>query len=451
MAETCKGWISLSGLILLSLFMITATPCLSWEDTEEILDGPFEGVGVTEEELAPPALFGDWDGRRTWLADRGVKFSVDITSTMQSVMSGGYDETTRLLGSSELIVNVDGEKLGLWPGLFLRFASEGRYGRNILGRAGTFMPVNNDALFPADPDHEGKDVFALTEVNVTQFLTPWFGIFAGLLNTTSGDANDFAGFARSNRHFQNLSFLVSPVSMRIIPNVTLGGGIVLIPHEKLVGSLTFMNTEESAGSNPFNTDDGVTMATEWAFNHNLLAMPLRHVVGFGLGFDNDFYKLGDEPRIEYPPGGLLPRLTFSSKDESWVLWYNGQLAFWTHPDDSTRQSGFFLRFGYADETTNPICWNLAVGVGGIGLMDNRPRDRYGLGVFHIEPSDKFPLPQLGIQEETGFEMFYNLQLLPGLTLTLDLQHIDTGLGDGRLVNQTPADAWIGGVRLGIDL
>ena len=65
------------------------------------------------------------------------------------MVSGGFDETTRYLGSSEIIMDVDGEKLGLWPGCFFRVAAEGRFGRNVLGRAGTFIPVNNDAVFPA--------------------------------------------------------------------------------------------------------------------------------------------------------------------------------------------------------------------------------------------------------------------------------------------------------------
>ena len=61
--------------------------------------------------------------------------------------------------------------------------------------------------------------------------------------------------------------------------------------------------------------------------------------------------------------------------------------------------------------------------------------------------DGFPLPALGIGEETGFEIFYNIHLLPGLTLTADFQYIDTGLGVGPLVTEEPDDAWVGGLRL----
>ncbi len=87
------------------------------------------------------------------------------------------------------------------------------------------------------------------------------------------------------------------------------------------------------------------------------------------------------------------------------------------------------------------------GLGGVGPFGIRPRDRFGIGVYHLEPSDNFPLPALGIEEETGVELFYTLQLLPGLAFTGDLQYINTGLGDGPLVKETPDNAWVGGLRL----
>lgn len=420
--------------------------------SEELFDGPFEGAGSIDETVSPTGITGDWGGTRTWLLERGVELSADLTQGVQGVMDGGLDEEAEYLGSSELILDVDSEKLGLWPGGFARIAAEGRFGNDVLREAGSLSPVNNDALFPADPDRAGESVFAITEMTATQFLTPWLGFFGGLVNTTSGDANGYAGFARSNEYFQNASFLLSTVAMRIVPSITLGGGFVVIPFDWLVGTFTFMNTEESAGSDPFDTEDGVTFVTEWAATHDMLELPVRHVVSFGIGFDNDFFRLGDLPRLEFPPGPPEPELIkFSTKDESWAFWYNGQVDVWTHSENEERKSGLFLRFGYADDETNPIEWNLAVGVGGMGVFDVRPRDRFGIGVYHLEPSDNFPLPQLGVEEETGFEAFYNAELWPGVNLTADLQYIDSAFGKGRLVTETPDNAWVGGLRLRIEL
>lgn len=417
---------------------------------EKILDGPFEGVTAVDEVFEPPGITGDWFGARGWLVDRGIALSADLTQGVQSVLHGGFDEQTEYLGSGELILDLDAEKLGLWPGGFMRVAAEGRFGRDILAEAGTLSPVNNDAVLPSDPDRFGKDVFALTELTGTQFFAPWIGIFGGLMNTTSGDANDYAGFLRSNEYFQNVSLLLSPVAFRIVPSVSLGGGIVLIPTEHLLGSLLFINTEESAGSDPFETDDGWTFLTDWMLEHEVLGLGMRHDLAFGLGFDNDFFRLGELPRLEFPPGGP-PRLRFSTKDESWAVWYNGQLDVWTHAGDEERKAGFFVRFGYADDETNPIEWNLAGGVGAYGVFDLRPRDRFGVGVYHLEASDQFPLPAFGIGDETGVEVFYDAELWRGVNLTADLQYVDSAFGSGPLVTDTPDDAWVGGLRLRIVL
>jgi porin len=413
-------------------------------------DVPAGAAGDSDASHGEVEETGTWGGARTWLFDRGIELSMDVTQGVQGVLEGGGDEEADYLGSSELILDVDSEKLGLWPGGFARVAVEGRFGSDVLSEAGTFSPVSNDAVFPSDPDRPGKDLVALTELTATQFFAPWIGIFGGLVNTTSGDANDYAGFLRSNEHFQNISFLGSLASFRVVPSVTLGGGFVVIPFDWLVGSLTFMSTEESAGSDPFETDDGGTFVTEWKVSHDLLKLPVRHVAAFAIGFDNDFFRLGKLPQLELPPD-QGPQLRFATKDESWAVWYNGQLDFWNHAEDEERKAGLFFRFGYADDETSFVEWNLAAGIGGTGVFDFRPRDRFGIGIYHIEPSSEYPLPEFGVNEETGFEIFYNAEIWSGVNLTADLQYIDSAFGNGPLVTSTPDNAWVGGLRLRIVL
>jgi porin len=339
----------------------------------------------------------------------------------------------------------------LWPGGFFRVSAEGRFGNDVNRKSGTFSPVNAAAILPADPDNLGQDMFAITELTMTQFLSKKFGLFAGLLNTASGDANDYAGFLRSKEHFQNLSFLANAVALRLVPNVALGGGVVLIPTDGILGTVAFINTEEAAGQDPFDNSNGGTLMTEWQLEHELADMPLHHVVAFGYGFDNDFFRLGEFPRLGIPPGGGPPTLEFSTKDDSWAAWYNGALQFWTDVRDKQRNAGVFVRFGYADEDTNPIQWNAAIGVGAVGAADFRPLDRFGIGLYRLKPVDAFPLPALGVDEETGFEAFYCYQITPAVALTADLQYVDSGLGTGTLVTNDTDNAWVGGLRLNLVL
>ena len=53
--------------------------------------------------------------------------------------------------------------------------------------------VNSDALFPNEPDHAGDTVMGITELTFTQFLSKKVGVLGGLINTTEGDTNAFAG------------------------------------------------------------------------------------------------------------------------------------------------------------------------------------------------------------------------------------------------------------------
>jgi len=46
------------------------------------------------------------------------------------------------------------------------------------------------------------------------------------------------------------------------PNVTLGGGAVIIPNENIIGKILVFGSSETAGNNPFDYDDGTTFSTE---------------------------------------------------------------------------------------------------------------------------------------------------------------------------------------------
>jgi hypothetical protein len=61
---------------------VSITPIVAWASSDEIEDGPVEAVGATGQVFSAPGVTGDWGGRRTWLADRGLQISVDLTNTM---------------------------------------------------------------------------------------------------------------------------------------------------------------------------------------------------------------------------------------------------------------------------------------------------------------------------------------------------------------------------------
>src|SRR5215467_9928424 len=57
---------------------------------------------------------GDWDGRRTELARRGLFVDLYTTSTYQNVTSGGIKTGDSFVQNTQLTVNVDTARAGLW-------------------------------------------------------------------------------------------------------------------------------------------------------------------------------------------------------------------------------------------------------------------------------------------------------------------------------------------------
>ena len=99
-----------------------------------------------------PRLTGDWGGLRDDLAKKGIVFDVDLLATPQVVTSGGRNTGGAFWGNLDYTLNVDTQKLGLWPGGFFKFSADTGFGSNIFGDAGSIVPVNTAALLPAPDD-----------------------------------------------------------------------------------------------------------------------------------------------------------------------------------------------------------------------------------------------------------------------------------------------------------
>jgi porin len=116
-------------------------------------------------------LTGDWGGVRTRLAEKGFTFDLDF-SILQGVVSGGRDTTTRWGGASELVLNLDSQKLGLWPGGFFLARAESAFKHGVNANTGSVMPVNTRIVLPLP----ARDEIVLSHVMFTQFLSEQFGV-----------------------------------------------------------------------------------------------------------------------------------------------------------------------------------------------------------------------------------------------------------------------------------
>ena len=366
-------------------------------------------------------LLGDMGGLRTTLADIGLSVDLDGWYHFQGIADGGRivgDDTGNLF-SGRLGLTLDTDKAGLWPGGFLSVRVDGRAGDAVLNKAGAISPVNNAALLPLVPGRLGDDAWALTQLSYTQFLSEQFGIMAGPINTDQGDANPIAGYLGSNSGFMNTGMLYSPVVMSTVPTVTLGGAAIFIPTENIIGTFTVVGSTETAGVNPFDAYDGTTLATEWTYKYNLGETPGGMTLGGTYGIDRERLRFGEDPRVLV--GDILTGGSASSDDHAWSIYWNG---FQYLQGDEEQGWGLFGRAGFSDAEVTPIDWSLAGGIGGVGLIPGRDKDRWGIGVYYQDLTSGL-LSVAGVDDEVGGELFYNMQLTPSTNLTFDLQVVDS--------------------------
>ena len=370
-------------------------------------------------------LTGDWGGVRQNLAENGLHLDFRVVTTYQNLFEGGIKEHDGVVSTQDLSLQLDTGKAGLWPGGLLKLRVESRVGDYITSaHTGGLSPVNNDALSPNDSDNVNDETIGLTELMFTQFLSPQFGIFGGLLNTLDGDENELAGSPRSDSHFMNSSFLLSTVEFRSVPTVTLGGGMIFIPNDWIMGSIVAFDTEESATHDPFETDRGTTIATEWKFKYDISNLPGAQTYGVLYAFDNEFTKFNNDPRSTLI--GLIKGKGIAKESSSWAFYHNAhQYLQW----DDGRGWGIFTRFGIADRESNPIDWSAAAGISGNGIFNARPNDTFGLGFYHLELTESPLFRFLDLNEENGAELWYNAEVNPWLHVTADLQIIDTAIDD----------------------
>lgn len=377
------------------------------------------------------ALTGDWGGTRITLAkERGIQFSLDVHQFYQGIWDGGRDSRSDYNGSADYRLKFDSSAAGLWPGGFLEIHGETYWGSNVNGQTGAILPVNIDPSLNAP----GGNGTYLSHVAYTQFLSEKLAFTIGKMDTTLGDSNRFAHGVGDQR-FMNLGFSFNPVTVKNAPYSTLGAGVVWLPNKDLTLTLSIFDTDGRIDESGFDTifNGNTTFAIELAMNTNFIAQPGRHTAGMSYS-NKDFLSLEQDPRLSIPRSdGPLKK-----EDGSWALYYNFDQFLVSNPDDPSQGWGLFGRFGLSDGKANILHQFYSVGLGGVGIIPGRDRDRFGLGYYYLKLSnDRIGL--LTDDSEQGIEVFYNIAITPWFEVSTDLQVVD---GAGRFADT----AVVGGLR-----
>ncbi|HUI68662.1 MAG TPA: carbohydrate porin [Nitrospirota bacterium] len=395
-------------------------------------------------------LSGDWGGTRNDLAVKGVTFDASWTEIWQGVTNGGNnfkEEGWQYGGRGNLTINVDSQKLGLWPGGFLTVEVEGNVGSDINGQPGAIMPVNSNQVYPTPPI-VNSDNLNVPEVAIMQFFSYYVGMVVGKLDTTSGDANEFA-HGKGDVQFLNLALNINPVTLLVSPYSTLGAGLIILPTKDPDAALVTLSAIQSVGKASTVgdwSDDQVTYAGEARVRTDFFGLTGHQLIG-GEYSNKDFTSLDQSLRFIIQNGEI------QMKSNSWSAYYNFDQYVYETKKGSGRGIGIFGRYGISDGNPNPINHFFSLGLGGKGVIPGRPYDGFGIGYYYIDVSNPTFTTSLAtrslLRDEYGVEAYYNYALTQWMKLTEDIQFIRPSQKDffTGLTRENLNNATVFGVRL----
>ena len=415
---------------------------------------PFFRLDYSGDLLHRPALTGDWGGARSKLAEQGISFNLDTLNYTQGNAHGGRstNDAFRYGGSADYTLQLDTGRMGLWPGGYVKVRGETRWGEGVTEQVGAIAPPNFDAILP---DLEPNGVTTLTEYYMMQFLSEQIGVIAGMVDLSRlPGGNVFTSDPYGQ--FMNTAIWQNAASFEIAPYSAMTAGVVYNPTKWLSGATLAVDSygtpTYSGFETAFHSPEGVSILQNLTFNIKPFNLDGHQRFNFGYS-TREHYELDDLGRLAVAgiPVRPISRLYFPKPPEffgrkwrlpnpllraavkraiapdptnsqNWAFWYDFDQYFYQSPEDPTQGFGLFGSFGLTPGNWFPIAQSYTLGLGGKGLIHERPGDRYGAGYYCLNLSNNIPA-LFDLNTEQGVEVFYNVEVTPWCHITPDLQII----------------------------
>jgi len=419
-------------------------------------------------------LTGDWGGLRDDMAKKGIVFDMDLYWMPQEITSGGKDETSGLWGNAIATLNVDTQKLGWWPGGFLKVQTVTSFNNNLIKDTGTIVPANLSWMLPTiEPDT------GIQEFTYTQFLSQHFGVFAGKINSIA-PTNVLHGDYTTG--FMNTG-LNLPLALAMVPLSAYGAGALYLPSHDVTLAGMVLDANGTIKNNDLGDafKDGVMVLG--SADLKVKPMGLAGHQNLTLAWSNKdrtsliqdpsniarlllterFPRLGNpgpalvEILENHAPGLLTPAQPLNKENDTWAAVYSFEQFLWQPSGQPHQGIGMFFSAGVSDGKANPIKYSYNLGLVGKGVVPGRPNDNFGIGWARTEFSDNF-VPylrdtfNLGLDHEDVVELYYNAAVTPWLSVSPNLQIISPALNKTLDSNKNFTDldtTYIAGVRVGI--
>jgi porin len=367
-----------------------------------------------------PKLTGDWCCWREHFRDSGYTFDISTTEYYQGIATGGLEEKFRFGGRNDYLINVDGQKAGLWEGLFVNLHGETVYGESVNLATGAVVPVN---IGRAHPVFFGNET-ALTNVKFTQALSEDFVVYAGKINTIDNIQQPFMRGRGLDAGFMNAAFVWNPILGRTMNYATLGAGAAILSDGQPVATLTVYDTNDDTTTSGFDKlfNNGAVIFPQVIVPTSFFDMP-GHQSVWG-AYSSGQYGILDPQSINiFPPPTSLPPPTKLVRGSWWTTYVFDQ-ALWVDPTDQTRSWGVFGNMGISGGDPNPIKYSLIFGIGGSSPLCNRKLDSFGIAYYYLGLGESFEnlvSSIIPVRDERGVELFYNVAVTPWCHVAADMQ------------------------------
>lgn len=386
---------------------------------------PASAIGSENTSLAQPSwlerdtMTGDWGGFRTSLQEHGITVKPRLTQFGQGQTSGDGEHGFDYGGKADVLFNADLNKIGLWTGFSMTVHAEYNFGQSVNGFGGTMVPVNTALSFPGI---EGDDAFDLSSVYFGQKFGDSFSLLAGKINMIDiASTKPFMGGAGIDS-FWNTTF-VAPPSGTVPPY--LFGVLLSMRTEPATYGLWIYDPNSVVNKTGFEEPfvDGVTFRGSVEFPVTIAGRS-GHQGFVALYSTKDGTDLSDLDHLFLPPPSPG---SFGNKDYRYYFAYTVDQYLYQSKENPKEGFGLFGQFGISDGNPNKLYWSGFMGVGGMGLIPGRSNDNWGAGYYYDVVSEDFTdsvASVASLDDEQGFEIFYNYSVTPWFDVGADLQIIE---------------------------
>lgn len=367
-------------------------------------------------------LLGDWNGKRTELAQQGVKFEANLLTDTAYLADGGRNEGADPLTSAQLWLGtqLDMEKLAGWDGVTVRAVATARQGqstsvRDLQGDAAQWANVQGTF-------GRGNQDSRLTELSIEKnYKDQGLSIKAGRLglgmdfNVMACDFASTAFCAAQMGKWQGNIWMNTPVAQwgarvkqQLNPEVAVQVGVYEFNPDNGNGA-----KEGQGWSLDTDNADGVTIPAEviWTPKSLVNGLPGSYRVG---GMYNTADDVANQKDVA----------TGEGKNRTFAGWLAVEQQL-TSIGNGRQGLHSFANFTWHDRDTNKVDNSQQLGLKYIGLVDSQPNNILGLAVNRVHVNDRFAdsRPVYDASAEYNIELNYSYNATKWLMLRPNLQYV----------------------------